>query len=168
MRLNYPRLSLPDSEETIAFRAVEAALKDDPTLNAVTRLFLAWRGDIEDLWEPTVTTCPFLRISPGGAGSAWATERQHLSPIAITIEAAVVGSDSDQITNYWGAIRRALFPQTTVLGLALEAKLTAAGIAKGTLTEPAFGVVSVGETSGGPRITLATGRLECKLLITTL
>lgn len=168
MKLSYPVLDLPRAEETVAFRAVETVLANDPVLKAATKTFLAWRGDVEDLWEPSNVTCPFLRISPGGAGSAWATERQHRCPVIVTIEAAVLGSNSDQICNYWGAIRRALFPQTTLMGTTIANQLVAAGISKGTLQQPAFGTIEVGEAKGGQRITLATGQLELLLLITTL
>ena len=103
MQLNYPRLALPDAPETVAFRAIDAILRTDPTITSLCQvpgaaggssggggLYLSWTGQIEDVWEPSATTCPFLRISPGGLGSSWETEGQHRMPMAIAIEAGAV------------------------------------------------------------------------------
>ena len=168
MKLNYPHLDLPDSEESVAFDAIEQILTTDPALSSVTQLFVAWRGDVEDLWEPTVSTCPFLRISPGGMASGWEQEGAHKMPMSIAIEAAVVGSDRRQIMNYWGAIRRALWPQGDAVRRDANRIITqGANICRPILTAPSYGCIEIGEAKGGSRITLASGTLELVLLINT-
>ena len=169
--LSYPRLPLPDTAEVLAFDAVERILATDPVLAGVTETFLAWTGNLEDLWEPEINTCPFLRISPGGSPSGWETEGQHRMPMTVTIEAAVVGSDRRQIQRYWGAIRTALFPPRVIGDTTrsdfIRTLTQQAGISRPILTAPAYGVIEIGELKGGPRITLATGTLELILLIST-
>lgn|SRR5574343_1043492 len=183
MQLNYPRLALPDAPETVAFRAIDAILRTDPTITSLCQvpgaaggssggggLYLSWTGQIEDVWEPSATTCPFLRISPGGLGSSWETEGQHRMPMAIAIEAAVIGSDFGQIGNFWGAVRAALFPPRTAEDAVrsdwVRATTQAAGIARGILTAPAY-TVRVDDDTSGPRIIRADGTLELVLLIST-
>lgn len=173
--LNFPVLPLPDGEETIAFRAVESILRNDVTLSGVTQLFLAWRGEVEDTWNPSLTTCPFLRISPAGMPSRRESETQHRMPMRITFEAAVVGSNVTAMTNYWAAIRRALFPQNNPTATAANrAIMQAAGVSNGILMSPAYGVIKVGSdgsliagNTGGQAITLAVGTLELVMLIMT-
>jgi hypothetical protein len=168
IKLNYPKLSLPDSPESIAFDAVEWILETDPQLMTATELFLSWKGNVEDLWDPAVNTCPFLRISPGGLPSGWETEGQHRMPMAVSIEAAVAGSDRKQMLRYWGAVRNALWPvNDPIRQAAIQAKTIAAKISRPILSAPAYGVIEVGEKEGGPRITLATGTLTLILLIST-
>ena len=168
IQLNYPDLPLPAPPEETAFSAIEQILSTDEMLNSVTETFLAWRGNIEDTWDPTNSNCPFLRISPSGAESNWETEGQHRMPMEITIEAAVMGSDRRQIQRYWGAIRSALWPQNDPERRDFIRGLTqTAGISRPILTAPAYGVIEVGETKGGSRITLATGTLVLILLVST-
>lgn len=171
IKLNYPKLSLPEVQEERAFDAIEKILTTDPMLSSATETFLSWRGHVEDLWEPAINTCPFLRISPGGLPSNWESEGQHRMPMGITIEAAVVGSDRRQIQRYWGAIRTALWPPRQVGDTTrsdyVRTLTQQAGIARPILTAPAYGVIEIGEERGGPRITLATGTLELILLINT-
>jgi hypothetical protein len=168
MKLNYPKLSLPEAEETVAYAAVVKVLEHDPVLRSTTKLFLAWKGDVEDLWEPSVATCPFLRVSPGGAPSNWESEGQHKMPISLTVEAAIVGSDVRQMMNYWACIRRALWPQgDTAARDRIHAIFQAARINRPIISSPAYGVIEIGEARGGPRITLATGSIKLNLLINT-
>jgi hypothetical protein len=176
MKLNYPKLPLPDAPETIAFRVIDNILRSDDTIsnlcNGNPGLYISWRGDAEDTFDPSVATCPFLRISPGGLGSSWETEGQHRMPMSIAIEAAVVGSDFDQIGNFWGAIRSALFPPrpgsdgTTARSDWVKAQTKAANISRGILTAPAYSI-KADENTAGPRITRADGTLELVLLIST-
>jgi len=185
VKLSYPRLPIPDGPEKIAFRAIDYILRTDPTISTLCAiggaaggsdgdggLYLSWTGEIEDLWDATISTCPYLRISPGGLGSSWETEGQHRMPMSIAIEAAVVGSDFDQIGNFWSAIRSALFPArpdvsgTTARSDWVKATTVTAGISRGILTAPAY-TVKVDESTNGPRIIRADGTLELILLIST-
>lgn len=171
MKLNYPKLALPDSEEVTAFRAIDLILRSDERLQAVLARYLSWTGEVEDLLDVTAAECPYLKISPGGLGSTWETEGQHRMPMSVAISAAVVGSDFDQIGNLWGCIRRALFPprdtaENTARSDYVKAATKAAGINRGILTAPSYGV-AVDEKQSGARITRADGTLELVLLIST-
>ena len=172
MRLNFPVLDLPAAEETLAFRAVETILRDDPALKAVTKLFLSWKGEVEDIWKPSVSTCPFLRITPIAGPSRRETEMEHRMPLDIEIMAAVLGSNSDNITNYWACIRRALFPQNSVAQLNAVLATIAAAQAKGAMisraiiTDQGYGVVANAKNDGD-RITWSSGTLELVMLVST-
>ena len=172
MRLNFPVLDLPTAEETLAFRAVETILRNDPALKAVTKLFIAWRGDVEDIWKPSVSTCPYLRISPFDGQSRRETEQQHRMPLRIEVMAAVIGSNVDNMTNYWACIRRALFPQNSVAQLNVVLATIAAAQAKGAMisraiiTDQGYGVVANAKNDGD-RITWSSGTLELVMLVST-
>jgi len=172
VRLNFPVLDLPAAEETLAFRAVETILRNDPALKAATKLFLSWKGDVEDIWKPSVSTCPFLRITPVAGRSRRETEMEHLMPLDIDIMAAVLGSNSDNITNYWACIRRALFPQNSVnqlaavLAVIAKAQSSGAMISRAWITSQGYGVVA-NPKNDGDRITWAQGTIQLNLLVRT-
>jgi hypothetical protein len=172
MRLNFPVLDLQPAEETLAFRAVETILRNDPNLKAVTKLFIAWKGDVEDIWRPSVTTCPYLRITPFAEASRRETEIQHRMPIQVEIMAAILGSNADNIMNYWACIRRALFPQNnvaqlnSVLATIAAAQARGAMISRAIITSQGYGVVA-NQKNDGDRITWAQGTLELVMLVST-
>lgn len=171
MQLSYPKLAIPDQAEVLAFRAIDQILRSDDTLGRILVQYISWTGAYEDLFEPTLATCPYLRISPGGLGSSWETEGQHRMPMSIALSAAVVGSDFNQIGNLWGAIRKALFPpldtaENQARNAYVKATTKGAGISRGILTAPSYGV-AVDEKQAGARITRADGTLELVLLIST-
>ncbi len=114
MALASPKLKLPNTAEQVAFRAVDQILRSDPVLQTTVKAWRSWQGAPEDILAPTFETCPYLRISPRPEASRWETEQQHRMPLNIMLEAAVAGSDTDQIMNFWGAIRTALYPNNTV------------------------------------------------------
>lgn len=164
MALSTPKLALPDSEETIAFRAVESILRSDADLSRVIKTFVAWRGEPVDNEPPTASMCPYLMIVPSARPSGWVTEGQHEEPLQIGIFAAVVGSDADQIMNLWGAIRRALFPQDATQRTSVLTKVNAAGIVNGEITMPAY---TVKAEKGDQVVMLGTGTLELYLMVNT-
>ena len=45
MSLSYPKLKLPDSHETIAFRTVEQMMRSDPLLSTTVKAWRSWRGE---------------------------------------------------------------------------------------------------------------------------
>jgi len=166
-KLSYPELPLPDAEETIAFRAVAAVLRDDSTLQACNVTFRAWEGNVGDLDEPAVANCPYMRLTPAAGNSGWINEGQHELSLDVTIEAAVVGSDVDQLLNLWAAIRRALWPGRTIEARdARRQQMRTARILRPTLTRPAFQVV-VDDKDAGVRIATAAGTLKLILHVDT-
>lgn len=152
----------------IAFRAVDSILRHDPVLSSITEQMLSWRGEVEDVLDPTASTCPWLRISPSADVSWWETEGQHRMPMSITLEAAVMGSDITQMLNYWAAIRRALWPQGDATARdAIRTAMQAARISRPILTQPSYTVMKLTDSDSGARITLAQGQLRLILLIDT-
>jgi hypothetical protein len=164
MSLNYPKLAIPDVEETIAFRAIDSILRADPTIKRVVKSYGSWTGEAGDVFGPTPATCPNLVLAPRPNGSKWETEGQHAMPFAITITAAVNGTNVDQLMNWWGCIRLALWPRDMERMLAIRAKVAEAGITRPTMTMQGFGAIL--QKDGG-RVLVAQGTLNVLLLINT-
>ena len=164
-KLAYPQLHCEAAPETTAFRTVVSVLRQDPVLKRLVKQWAVWDGSSEDLWEPSFATCPFLRLSPYPDGSDWATEIQHASPLILRVQAAVAGTDSDQIMNFWNAIRSAIFPSNQAQKTTVQGRLQGAGILKPVIAQSAYGVLP-DETTGAPMI-VADGVIKLKMLITT-
>jgi hypothetical protein len=162
--LNYPKLALPDVEETIAFRAVDSILRGDPTLQRVVRQFNSFNGESADTFGPTPATCPYLQLSPRPSASKWEAEGMHNMPFSVVIAAAVNGSDVDQLMNFWGHIRRALWPADPARNLAIQTLVAKARITRPTMTMQGYG--SQLQKDGG-RLLVAQGSLNVLLLIDT-
>src|SRR4051812_15603253 len=140
-------------------------LRTDPVLQRVIgRNFNSWKGEANDIFGPTPATCPYLQLADKPSGSAWETEGMHATPYLVTIAVAVNGSDSDQIRNLWGAVRRALWPLDPARSLAVKMKANDARITKSTLTLSGVGVKL--QEQGG-RILIAQGQLKLFLMINT-
>ena len=165
MGLAYPQLKLPDSPEKISFRFVDQLLRSDPLLSTTVKAWRSWRGEPEDILGPTFATCPYIRISPVPETSQRQTETQHRMPVDIRIQAAVGGSDFNQLTNFWGAIRTAIYPiieprRTLVLDMSNAAKVT-----RSQMTLNGYGVRVEDE---GLRMMIAQGTLQVILLVMTM
>lgn len=116
------------------YRAVERVLRNDATLQAITRTFVAWNGEDLDLEPPTYNMCPYLRINPFPQEAAWITESQHNMPVEIRIQIMVKGTKFENLSNYWHAIRRAFFPLDISAAEAVRAVLR--GIDESLVTKP--------------------------------
>jgi hypothetical protein len=165
MALAAPKLKLPSTPEQIAFRAVDQMLRSDPLLSATVRQWGSWLGQPEDILPPTFATCPYIRISPAPETSDRQTETQHKMPLDIRIQAAVAGSDFDQLANFWGAIRSAVYPtveprRTTILNMSNGARIT-----RSQMTLNGYGWK---EEGNGLRIMIAQGTLQLILLVMTM
>jgi hypothetical protein len=163
--LAYPQLRLPDCPETVAFRTVDRMLRSDPLLSTTVKAWRSWRGEPEDILDPTFATCPYIRISPVPEVSMRQTEEQHRMPLDIRIQAAVGGSDFNQLANFWGSIRTALYPtnptrRTTILNMA-----NGASIARSQMTLNGYGVKI---DDAGLRMMIAQGTLQVILLVMTM
>lgn len=164
MPLSYPKLSLPNVEETVAFRAVDGILKHDPTLKRVVKDYNSWTGDASDVFGLTAATCPNLQIAPKPMPGTWESEGQQRLPFSIVITCAVNGTNVDQLMNLWGHVRRALWPHDPARMAAVQAIMATARITKGTLAMGAFGVHM---PKDGSRILIGQGALNVLLLIST-
>lgn len=164
MGLNFPKLPLPDVEETIAFRAVDSLLRGDPMLQRVTKSYNSFTGASDDVFGPSPSSCPYLQLAPKPMASRWETEGMHGMPFAIVISAAVNGSNVDQLMNYWGWIRRALWPADPERIEARNELIARTKIVRPTLTMQGYG--SQLQKDGG-RILVGIGTLNLLLLIDT-
>ena len=165
MALSYPKLKLPDSHESIAFRTVDQMMRSDPLLSTTVKAWRSWRGEAEDILDPTFSTCPYIRLSPVPETSSRQTETQHRMPLDIRIQAAVGGSDFNQLSNFWGAIRSAIFPiveprRTQILDMSNAVKIT-----RSQMILNGYGV-KVDDT--GLRMMIAQGTLQVILLVMTM
>jgi len=157
-------LNLPAAEETVAFRALVGVLENDPVLQSLGTRIVSWTGGPDDLEEPTGLQ-PYLMLTPGGMASGWETEGQHRMPMTVSLLAVVAGTNVDEVMNFHGAIRRALFPADPEAADTIQEIMNAAGVTQGTLTAPAYGVKV--DDATGSRLLVATGSIELYLLINT-
>jgi hypothetical protein len=164
MPLNFPKLSLPDVEETIAFRAIDSILRTDPVLQRVVKSWSSWNGESGDVFMPTPATCPSLELTPQPTASRWEAEGMHAMPFNILIRAAVNGTDVNQIMNMWGFVRRALWPSDPTRLLAIQTRIAEARVTRPTLTMQGYGTKLA---EGGVRLLAAQGTLNVLLLIDT-
>jgi hypothetical protein len=164
MSLNYPKLAIPDVEETIAFRCIDSILRTDPTIKRIVKDFGSWTGEASDIFGPTPATCPNLMLTPRANGSKWETEGQHAMPFSIIVMVAVNGTNIDQLLNFWGCIRRALWPSDMERMEAIHAKMAEAKIIRPTITMNAFAPF---RTKDGGRVWIAEGSINLLLHINT-
>lgn len=165
MALAYPVLKLPDTAETLAFRAVETLLKTDPLLSVTIKSWRSWQGAPEDILDPTVQTCPYLRLSPRNGASSKETELQHRVILTCGIQVAVAGSNRDQLFNLWGAVRSALYPSGSAAHLRRENLAQVVGISKAVMTLNGYGIT--GNQDVGLRMLIAQGTLDLTMLVIT-
>jgi hypothetical protein len=151
-------------EETVAFRAIDGILKHDSTLKRVVKQYNSWTGEAQDVFGPTAATCPYLQIAPKPMPGTWESEGQQRLPFSITITCAVNGTNVDQLMNFWGHVRRALWPRDPTHMASVAAITATAHITKGTLAMGAFGVHL---PKDGSRMLIAQGALNLLLLIST-
>jgi hypothetical protein len=105
-----PRLQIPDCVETGSFRAIESVLKNDRVLGPLLRHFSALRDEDADFVPPAYALCPYLSLSVSPITSDWITEGQHAGGFSVNFLMAVQGTNIDNLFNFWGVIRRAIFP----------------------------------------------------------
>jgi hypothetical protein len=164
--LTFPKLDLAPGPETIAFRCVESILRDDPVLKRVISKngWYSWLGDAQDDSDATLSSCPWIRLTPQAGDSDWESENQHRSPLLVGIELAVAGTNADQLMNLWHAVRRALFPLDVAALQAIRDRADAAKITKSRISRPAFGIR---KDDAGNKFGIAGGVLELLLLVDT-
>ena len=161
-----PDLVLPKAQETAIFRTVEHVLARDPLLSSHVNTFLAMRGEDQDFFEPAVSLCPYLEIAPWPTESGWLTEGQHESPLTVRIMCAVKGTNSDNLMNFWAAVRAALFPQVQPQRGLVIAQFVAigVGVSRPTIRLNAYGATKDKE---GLRMCIADGTVTFWTAINT-
>lgn len=163
--LNYPRLDLTDAQETLAFRAIDRILRQDPAVKPTFgRSIYSWLGDALDEAEPSLDMCPWLRLTPAPGTAEWENAGQHRMPMTVGIEIAVAGTRVDNLMNAYATIRAALFPQAPAQLAIVQGIIQAAQITKGTLTKAAYGTR---RDDKGNKLLYAMGSLELLLLVNT-
>lgn len=162
--LSFHKLTIPDSEETIAFRAIDKILKHDTVLKHVVKTYNSYTGDPTDILTPTAAMTPYLQIAPKPMTGRWESEGQHRMPFAVLITCAVQGTNVDQLMNLFGAVRRALWPHDAAKMAAVRSLVASANITKATLTLGGFGVIPVEK---GSSVIGGQAHLELLLLIST-
>lgn len=120
-------LDLPDCEETLAFRALEQVLKNDGLFSRTVNKFSAWRGEDLDAMELSYSMCPYVAIGPAAQESDWLTEGQHSMPLYVRFLVAVRGTKYDNLANFWGMIRRAIYPFDNAEAEAVRAVMRGVG-----------------------------------------
>ncbi len=160
-----PNLQIPRSIETACFRAICQVLRNDSVLGPATNTFVSWTDSDQDLYDPAWALCPWLKVSPFPTASDWITESQHSSPITLRVQLAVRGLNVDNLLNYFGAVRNAIFPQSSIAALnAVQQVLMGAGILKPTITLAGYGH-SVDDE--GLRILIADATIRFALFVGT-
>ncbi len=163
--LSAPKLAGPQDQLVAIFRAVEQVLRNDPAFSSACNTFLAWTGTALDASDPELGFCPFCRISPAPVASDWATETQHKMPIGITVELAVAGNNFDNLGNFWGLLRNALWPQNNpTLRATVQSSLMAAGVTRPVIRQAAFG--SAGSKDDGFML-VGMGTIQFNSLVMT-
>ena len=119
-----------------------------------------------DILEPTFSTLPYIRISPIPEASQRITEEQHRMPLDVRIQAAVGGSDFNQLSNFWAAIRSALFPTNPARRATVIGMINTANITRGQIIMNGYGWREEKET--GLRMMVAQGTLQVVLLVLTM
>jgi hypothetical protein len=131
-----PSAIQPSGPRSAAFRAFAALLQSSPTLRRVVKTWRTWDGTPNESADPTAAECPWVRLTPSpmhqtrlALGTAGATASD--SPIVVTIETAVAGTNVDDSMNLADAIHRVISGQEPGASAAFAnaaASLKAAGV----------------------------------------
>jgi hypothetical protein len=108
--------TFPDSQEVLAFRAVEAVLREDPGLIEAGVSFRTWNGDQVDGVPISSGQCPMIRLSPVAKPSSPSTLGRNVANAGIKVELYVAGLIAEDILNFWAAVRAALVQRKPMRG----------------------------------------------------
>lgn len=105
-------LSLPDDCWTIAFRGIEAVLREDPTLAdpANVKTWRSRQGSADDLAVPGAGEFPLASLSPVPRADQILDTSSAKANFLVSVELFVLGSCADDLLNLWGAFVRAVHP----------------------------------------------------------
>lgn len=111
---------LLDGPRTLAFRAVEDILREDPKLAGYVRTWSTWRGDGNDTMDLVSSMCPYLQLTPVPLPNRPLGEGARTAVLGVNIRVATEGLLANRIMNFWDAVEDALvrakpFRDTNVL-----------------------------------------------------
>lgn len=157
----------PDAPEILAFRAVEAILREDPVLAGRVKSFRTWDGTQMDGVPIASGECPAMRLSPEilAADSA-VTLGKSRAHFGVKVEVFVAGKMAEDIVNFWAAVRAAMVRTKQFRGTTIQCFLEKqVGITRSLVTQPGFG--SWTDPNGGtPLVGLGgVGRIEIDILV---
>lgn len=111
-----PSIPLRRTVRSLAFRAVDDALRRDPSLRSVVKTWRSWRGDPDEGIDPELAPKPFVRLTPvsnpreAGFSHNAAGQRAESADFEVRVEIAVDGNNLDDVDRIWAGIQDALVP----------------------------------------------------------
>jgi hypothetical protein len=159
-----PPLVLLTGPHAVAYRAFIRLLKADPALKRVVKTWIEYAGDPRlDQIGDTTALAPLVRFIPDEP--TW--NRYTIGPIAlaespldITIETAVNGTNYDESANLWAAIHRRMFSQDPVERTLYNTTMAAAGVMNTLVLKPATTINDTGSV-----FAVASGKVRLEMLI---
>jgi hypothetical protein len=99
---------LPDGLRSIAFRAVEQVLREDPVLSGVVKTWRTLEGRDDDTQEVGWDNCPLIALSPSPQPDRKLTHENANVTMVIYVEVYAPGTCVDDMLNLWDAVGAAL------------------------------------------------------------
>ena len=99
-----PRLDIPSSPETLAFRAIERVLREYGPLDAQVKNWRTREGIDDDLQPPAPGLCPLISLTPEPRPGRLLTNVAATVNFAVAVEIYVAGSCVDDLLNLWGLV----------------------------------------------------------------
>jgi hypothetical protein len=163
-------LQVPQSVEAYSFRAIESVLRNDPVLSPLVRHWGTLRDNQTDFVTPEWSLCPYLRLSIGPVAADWVTELEHVGGFALNFHMAVQGWNIDNLFNFWGVIRRAIFPIDNNAAALIQQKIRGSNPYEGVTKPRIRQMVGYAPADGdeiGRGMYLGQGVIEFPMLIRT-
>jgi hypothetical protein len=135
-----PPLSLEEAVETTVFRALVEVLRANPVLDDVIQTWEVLDGASPTVQPPTTSQMPYLRVRAGPSDMQIAEESAWSIDFSVFVEIATAGTNQDDQTNLWGAVRLALSHSTLFQDADVQAYLRAAGCTRHRVSRPQFGL----------------------------
>jgi hypothetical protein len=150
---------LPDVAETRAFRAVCRVLRNDPTLRAVGLKFRDWQDTPKDVAPVAIDEMPLLELTPSVLPGGWWSEGEQQTNLDVDGLFYLPGTHADNVTNFLGAIRAAMWPTDPARRAIVEGEMSPVCV-NGKVGEVAVTVITPDE---GARYTV--GKFSLRLLL---
>ena len=157
------KLDLKQRPRTAVRRAVVDRLKEFPALRRVVATWRTWDGSDADRGDVAIDAMPAVMISPAGGDMAWYSPDARVQDLTLRIDLWTAGTDADDPESLWGALELALDPASDADGLALEARLRAAGAETGEVEFSPPALAPDLEAADGPSIH-ASGLVRIRVL----
>lgn len=125
------RLRVPTSRRSALYREIVRRLKADPTLARVVKTWRVWDGTATTDDEPTASACPYVRVTPYGAGGANRDNISQSGTLRFELEVCAAGLNAEDVFDLWNCVENVVFPRDQAAAAALRLALVALG-SKGT------------------------------------